>query len=387
MGEKVIGVVPAVLKWARETQGYSFEDVALRLKRDATEIAAWESGKTSPTYPQLEKLAYQVYKRPLAVFFFPEPPVEPDLKSRFRTLPDFDLETLSANTRYQLRLAQALQLSLKELNDGINPCERKVFRDIKLAVTDEVRAAAEKVRAYLGVPLEIQTSWKNDEQAIKAWRRTIEDVGVFVFKHAFKQKEISGFCLLDSEFPIIYINNSTIKTRQIFSLFHELGHLLLGVNGITKFGQSYTTQLGQQEQRIEWFCNAFAAEVLIPTADFEQQLRQIDRISDQHVDTLARRYNVSREAILRRMLDKGLVSRAMYEEKAAQWARQAKEKGSGGDYYATVATYLGERYLQLVFGKHYQGKLSLEQVAEYLGVRAGSVPGLEEIVLRKAVPE
>jgi hypothetical protein len=43
------------------------------LKRKPEEVEAWEAGESAPTYPQLEKLAYQIYKRPLAVFFLPTP--------------------------------------------------------------------------------------------------------------------------------------------------------------------------------------------------------------------------------------------------------------------------------------------------------------------------
>ena len=97
------------------------------------------------------------------------------------------------------------------------------------------------------------------------------------------------------------------------------------------------------------------------------------------------RYHVSREAVLRRMLDRGLVKQAYYETKAKQWAEEFENGGDGGNYSATQSAYLGERYLHLVFGKHYQGRLSLEQVADYLGVRTKSVAGLEATMLRKAV--
>ena len=61
---------------------------------------------------------------------------------------------------------------------------------------------------------------------MKGWRTAIEDAGVYVFKNTFKQENVSGFCLYDAEFPLIYVNNSTAKTRQSFTILHELGHLL-----------------------------------------------------------------------------------------------------------------------------------------------------------------
>ncbi len=387
MSEKIVNVVPAMLKWARESQGYSIHDVALHLRRDPAEIEAWESGKAAPTYGQLEKVAYKLYKRPLAVFFLPKPPSEPSLKKEFRTLPEFEIETLASDTRYQLRFASALQLSLKELSNGINRSERKIFRDIKLSDTADIRQQAAKVRKYLGIPLALQRSWKSADVALKAWRNAVEDSGVFVFKQAFKQKEISGFCLLDAEFPLIYLNNSTTKTRQVFSLFHELTHLLFNVNGISRFEKDYFDRLPQQQRRIEQFCNALTAELLMPSGDFDKRLNALGGISDQSVEELATQYSVSREAVLRRLLDKKLVSKAFYKKKAREWAAQMENDiGSRGNYYATQAAYLGERYLQLVFGEYYKGHLTLEQAADHLGVRTRSVAGLEELALRKSVP-
>lgn len=383
MANTLEGIQPSVLRWARASQGYSIDDVALHLKRDPDEILAWETGQSAPTYAQLEKLAYSLYKRPLAVFFLPEPPPEPDVKQEFRTLPDFEIDQLAADTRYQLRLAHALQISLRELNDGVNLASRLIFRDIELTAKANIKKVAVAIRSYLNISLGDQASWKSSDDALKTWRNAIEESGIYVFKHALKQKSISGFCLADHEFPIIYLNNSTTKTRQIFSLFHELAHLLLNVNAITKLDVSYIEYLPKKEQNIEKFCNALAAELLIPSVDFEEQLKSTKSISDVFIQELARRYHVSREAVLRRLLDRGLVEQSYYEAKANQWAGEAKNGGSGGDYYATQATYLGEHYLQLVFSKHYQGKLTLEQAADYLGVRTKSVAGLEEMLLRK----
>ena len=386
MTTSVTGIQPSVLRWARESQGYTLDDVALHLKRDIGEVAAWESGAAAPTYAQLEALAYTLYKRPLAVFFLPSPPPERKVQQEFRTLPDFELDQLAADTRYQVRLAHAHQISLRELNDGANPAAHKVFKDIRLSEGAGVQAAAESVRQYFGVSLATQTGWGTSDEALKAWRNVVEASGVFVFKHSFKQKAISGFCLADDEFPVIYLNNSTAKTRQIFSLFHELAHLLLRVNSISKFEVSHVDQLPAKEQRIERFCNAFAAEFLMPSADFSAQLASLSQANDQAIQALARRYLVSREVVLRRFLDQSVVTQAYYEAKVEQWAGETENGGTGGNYYATQSAYLGERYLQLVFSKHYQGRLSLEQVADYLGVRTKSVAALEAAMLKKAVP-
>ena len=76
-----------ILIWAREELNLSQDIVAQRLGKKVEEIQAWEDGNDYPTYAQLEKLSYTIYKKPLAIFFFPEPPnnVKQQEKS-FRTL-------------------------------------------------------------------------------------------------------------------------------------------------------------------------------------------------------------------------------------------------------------------------------------------------------------
>lgn len=385
--EPVVSVQPEVMRWARQSIGLSVSDVALRLKRSVEEIEAWEAGIAFPSYPQLEKLAYQIYKRPLAVFFLPMPPKEVSPVREFRTLPTQDLLTLAVDTHLHLRRAHAYQIALRELF-GANPCEDRIWQRISLSRTDPVTDQAASIRNHLGITLEDQLRWRDEDSSLKSWRKAIEDKGVFVFKETFKQKDISGFCLIDAQFPVVYLNNSTTKTRQLFSLLHELAHLLLSVNGLSKFDKQYIEHLPAQERQIEQFCNAIAAEVLIPAKDFQQQTARfpadIERASEEQISELAMRYGVSREAILRRFMDQDRVSVAFYKQKSVAWAAQQK-KGSGGDWYASKNTYLSERFAKEVVSRHYKNQLSVEQAADLLGIKPKTFAGLEQRILQGGV--
>jgi len=385
--EPVSGIQPEILRWARQSVGLSVVDVAAMIKREPEDIDDWETGKSAPTYPQLEKLAYQIYKRPLAVFFLPAPPEETPPTREFRSLPGTDLETLHRDTYLHIRKAHAYQLALLELFDSRNPAERTICKDVSLSPTKSYVQQADQVRDYLGITLDRQMTWKTDEEALKAWRVAIERCGVFVFKAAFKQKEISGFCLADNEIPLIYLNNSTSKTRQTFSLLHELAHLLLGMNGIAKFDASYIDRLPDREKAIERFCNAIAAEILIPSRDFAQQAARVptdeEKASEEQFAELAKRYGVSREAILRRFLDMGRVSQRFYETKAKYWAAQKTEAG-GGNWYLNQGAYISERFAREIVSRHYRHQISLEQAADLLGIKPRSYPGFEERFLQGA---
>ena len=378
MKEK-LPINPETLKWARESANIPIEDVALEIKKPFNVVEDWENGVGSPTYIQLEKLAYNIYKRPIALFFFPEPPKEITPKKSFRTLPESELKGLSSLFLRLFRQAQAMQLNLKELNDGVNLTPRKIFKDLSFKPSDSVEGMVKAVRKCLGIDIKTQVGWRHTDLAFKMWRNSVEENGVFVFKEAFKQDEISGFCLYDDEFPVIYINNSMPLTRQIFTLFHELAHLLLKASGITKRDDDFIRKIHGDNKKIEVLCNRFTGEFLVPKADFDKSISNI-QIEDQTIQDLASKYNVSREVILRRCLEKGLVNQSYYEQRSKQWIKEAQKKrtgSKGGNYYFNKATYLGSNYLSLVFKKYYQNSISVNQVAEYLGVRTSSIAGLE----------
>ena len=95
-------------------------------------------------------------------------------------------------------------------------------------------------------------------------------------------------------------------------------------------------------------------------------------------------YGVSRETILRRLLDWERVTQQDYEEKTRQWRAERKESGgSGGDYFRTKGTYLGEKYIEAVISNYYKGNVSREEAADYLDTRTRNVPGIEEWLLKQ----
>lgn len=384
------GVNPEILKWARERAGYSVQEIAESFKKAPEVILGWESGDAVPTYNQLERLADSFYKRPIALFFFPQPPDEPDPSQSFRTLPDSESQNLLPDTRHAIQEAKAMQLTLLELTDGVNPSERKIFNDIQLHSTSKADAKAREVREYLKVSLDQQVGWVSREEALKEWRQAIQDCGIFVFKRSFKQADVSGFSLWDDVFPVIYINNSTPTTRQIFTLFHELAHILLDSNGITKLPETYTHALQGRARQVEVLCNQFAAEVLVPSSDFDERL-ELSIVSDSYIKHEADRYQVSREVILRKLLDRGHVTPEEYATKTQQWQEEYQDwqatRKDGGSYYATQAAYLGENYLTLAFNRYYNGDFSIQELAGFLNIKAKSVAQLEEFVFGRGVKQ
>jgi Zn-dependent peptidase ImmA (M78 family)/transcriptional regulator with XRE-family HTH domain len=378
MSERATAITPALLVWARERAGLSVADAAKAIDKSADTLAAWEAGAQAPTFIQLEALANRVYHRPVALFFLPAPPNEPPLKSEFRTLPDADLDTLDPDTRFAIRDAHAYQQSLRELTRGQNPVGHPITQDLQSKRGSTVVELANAVRERLGVTLAMQEGWRTMRDAANGWRAVIERAGVFVFKRSFRQRDISGFCLADSVFPIIVVNNSTTFTRQIFTMLHELAHLIYGVSSITGSDERPFAAAGTP---IEAACNRLAAEILLPTRAVRWQ--DVPGQNLEHgVTEVADRFHVSRELVLRRLLDRELITPDRYARLVHKWnAEVDDDSGSGGNYYATHAAYLGPAFLDLAFGQYRAGNVSLAELAEHLNMKARNVLKLEDYLL------
>lgn len=374
-----IPINPALLVWARQRAGLSLDAAAQKFKR----IADWEAGVSAPTYPQLEALS-DTLKVPIAVFFFPEPPDVPPIQETFRTLPAAELDRLPSRVRMLMRKAKAMQINLTELTQGRNPAERLITRDLQFAPNVDIAEMATAVRQYIGVSVQKQQEWHNDDAALKEWRTALLNVGVFVFKDAFRADDFSGFCLYDEEFPIIYVNNSSTKTRQIFTYFHELAHLIFHTSGIDKIRDRYIDRLVGDARQIEVICNSFAAQLLLPEDAFQRAMAGRPA-TEATAEALATQFHVSREVILRRLLDQGRVTEGQYERAVERWnAQRQVERAPGGNPYWTKLAYLGREYVALALSQYHQNRINEEQLADFLDTKPRHLGALEEYFSRGA---
>lgn len=370
-----------VLIWARTSIGLTVDEVAKRFKKLPNEILDWEVGNTSPTYVQLEKLAFEIYKRPLAVFFFPTIPYEENPKTEFRTLPETVVSELPTSMVKLYRNAKLFQYYLEELFENKKPVESDLISQFAINENSNVSVIANEIRKFLDVSIDVQSTWNSTEVAFKNWRNILEANGIFVFKDAFKNDEYSGFCLYDEKYPVIYVNNSMPFSRQVFTLFHELAHLLVRSSGIDFRRNTFIQTFTGYFKDIEVFCNHFASEYLVPDSVIDSfELT----ISESRFNQLASYFSVSREVILRKYLERNIIDKKYYDEFSKKWIEEAqnqRNQGEGGSYYNNKKAYLGDRYISLVYGKYYQNKINLDTVSQYLNVKLKKLPTFENIVM------
>lgn len=127
------------------------------------------------------------------------------------------------------------------------------------------------------------------------------------------EKDLSGFAYQKDGEKIVGVNANEGYLRQRFTIAHELGHIFMhprtdlsvDKNFAMRFRNGVSSQ-GTDLKEIE--ANYFAAELLMPEEflkedieNHQQQFGGVDFESDEVVSQLAKKYKVSRHAMLVRL--------------------------------------------------------------------------------------
>lgn len=125
--------------------------------------------------------------------------------------------------------------------------------------------------------------------------------------------DLSGFLYRDKTQSLIGVNNHHSKTRQNFTIAHELGHLLLHDQEQLHVDHEFRVHLrdsvsSQGTDEAEREANLFAASLLMPMHFIEQDLEDkdyIDFLDDDFFLNMARKYGVSNQALVNRLKNLG----------------------------------------------------------------------------------
>lgn len=359
MLEKISNYNKEMLIWARKDSHIPFEEV----KEHFENVEEWEKGSLYPNYSELKKLA-NYYKKPLAIFFFPEIPDMKNIKLSCRTLPREVYNELSPAMIRMINYARAMQLNLYELFDGKNP--NPIFK----ALNNDI--SYDELRDILDFSYQKQYKQRDSVQMFKYLRDAVAELGVHVFKNAFKDDTVSGLCLYDEEFPVILINNTTSASRQCFTLVHELYHIFSATSGVDFRSDEAVFYQYQNDSsyQAELNCNLFAAKFFV--SDEELKINSSITIEDKDIETLSKKFNVSREVIARRLYEINKITynelQDFIEQYIGDWFSRTTKNGKGGDYYATQSSYFGDSYLLTVYHQYYSNKIDALKVSQYLNM-------------------
>ena len=370
-----------------ENAGLNLDVAAQKALVSPDRLQRWESGDARPTVKQLRKLG-KVYKRPLAIFYLAEPPKDFDAMRDYRRLPGEVAGIESPQLRLAVRQAQQRREIAIDLYEELElePLEFTV----EASMSDDPQQVATIIRDLLGIPYEDQTAWNSDYDAFNQWRNAFETVGILVFQATeVDVTEMRGFSISEHPFPTVVVNIKDVPRGRIFTMMHELVHVLLHQGGLCDLDEEGLRP--PEEQRVEIFCNHVAGEALVPTQwllnePLVQQKTEHSEWTYEEISQLAMRYRVSREVIMRRLLITGRTTQARYREKREEfqqeWREQSQRPRKGfAPPYRMAISRAGPEFVRLVLNSYYREKITSSDVADYLGVRLKHLGRIENEVL------
>lgn len=381
-----------VLVWARKSAGYrTVEDAANALKITAENLRGWESGEPL-SLSQLRELA-RVYKRPLAVLYLQEVPRDFMALSDLRRHPDNQGREPSPELIQEMRIAQQRRELALELADDLDA--RVPQFSFRVSMTDAPDDAGDAIRKFLEIDLKnisAGVSGADGRKAFNFWRQRIESAGVLVFQMTkVGSSEASGFAVSHELLPIVGINRKDPPTRRLFSLLHEFVHLAVGKSGVSDFELDVTQVT--DDDRLEIFCNRVAAASLMPKDIllFDSIVAQYSgsstNWSDIDISTLAKRFGVSREALLLRLISFNLTTWKFFQDKREQWKKEyenslieiksTQTKSIPRDMPQEALSNLGRLFLGLVMNNYHQDRITLSEVSGYIGIKTRHIRKLD----------
>ncbi len=366
-----VPIEPTLLRWALDRAGKSEEDLVTRFKK----LPEWKSGEAQPTLKQVEAFARAVHV-PVGYLFLSEPPDEPVPIPDFRTFAGEAISRPSSNLLDMIYTCQDRQGWYREFARVDGQPERTFVGSATIDTPAEVVAG--EMQDNLGFDLAARRNCSTWTDALRMFIRHADDAGVLtmvsgvVMSNNHRQldpMEFRGFCLSDPLAPLIFVNGSDTKAAQIFTLAHELAHLWLGDTALSNAGVE--TMGGRSE---EIWCNAVAAEFLVPLDALRANLRDGESLTDS-LQRLARIFKVSTLVILRRLFDVGRLDRGTFDvawKEETERLRAIDGSSGGGDFYRTTPVRASRRFVRALVVSTIEGQTLYRDAFRMLGISKSS---------------
>ena len=289
------------------------EHLASKLKNiPASKIATWldVNTKALPTFIQAKQLA-KCLKVPFAGLYMNpsdiKMPSKPKITSR-RELPDGFRDDISLNMAI-IDLVGTRDFFVATNRDlGMSV----VSFDISIKEREDPILWAKQIRKMFGIDLEMQFQSNSARKFYLYVREQVEAKGVFI--HNFVDVDIRvarGIAIYDKNTPIIGINNADRYPAKTFTIIHELVHIIKRQSSLCN---EFFDEFSSQQEEV--FCNAVAGEVLVPREALSVKLQtthQNKPISIADIEKLAKDFSVSKQVIIRRLLDLGGIGKDSYD--------------------------------------------------------------------------
>ena len=351
------------LRWARDNAHMTQQEAASRIGFAPTALIAIESGNRRVQMNELRQLV-KLYGVSVNALLCQEA-VHVDLALRFRRLPDADDEAADESVKIISCIAKA-EVELENLL-GIKrirnfPPERQILRgDVKVQAEQDALELRQRL-GFGNAPIKDIVTLLEIEWGVRVYVRRID-------------RCISGLSAYDEALgPCMLLNAKHSKECRTQSAAHQCGRLISNRNKPSILRTDTTTN--DREKR---YADAFGNAFLMPPQAVMQKLSETiigsDKLKRRHVIMLARFFDVTHEAMVRRLEGMGLV-------KMGAWERFRENGGITDQHVKQVLGSLSVvdeqeadanrpttlRLGALAAAAHRQELLTEEQLSELLGL-------------------
>ncbi|MEQ1633976.1 MAG: ImmA/IrrE family metallo-endopeptidase, partial [Planctomycetota bacterium] len=250
--------------------------------------------------------------------------------------------------------------------------------EVEAGAAESPDAAADLVRSRIGFDAATRRGWQSEYAALRAWRRAIEDLGALVFQiSGVDVEETRGFSCYYHPLPVIAVNSADAPVARVFTLAHELGHLM------RRSGATCDLRDGGDE---EVWCNRFAGELLVPRDELTTLVpRARAEWTDSELQRIARAFWVSSEVALRRLVAIERATPEFYEQwRARRIVRKPTTAGGPVPIPKRLLSSAGTTFVRLVLSAFHADRISASTMASYLGVKLKHLSAIEQLVVAEA---
>lgn len=371
-----------MLKWAREQTPIELEDIPIRIKSMKSEqVEKWEKGIEKPSITEAKKLA-NLYDIPFAALYLTDLPKKDNTTYIDRRIYK---DSLNVGISYELwkevnRLKSCREsaLELLEVNEYKN-----VFNEV------DTSGGLEKIATNVRKIFNIQTPFRNksayNNQAFNFFRNLVEKRGIMVLQiEGISINEIRGISLNYPILPIIAVNKIDSDRAKVFTLFHELSHLIRRTSNLCLI------DFNDREDKEEKICNSLAVNILIPGEMLDYDIKNIDLDDDKEIERIADKYAVSKFVIIKRLYDLNKINFTLYKSKYDMYLNNFNEikqikKKQGQKIVVTQDKKLisssGKLYPKIILEAYYNGKISFGEVCNTFNINARFIESVERMVM------
>ena len=270
----------------REAAGLQAQELAARVDLDPTVLSKIENGKRAVKSVEVARLAGALRVSPLALL--EDDPLLTGLPIAARLAG----HSISAGGAYD-RLVGLSELHVVLADGGIHSSP-------DLAGVPDVHhlswlVGADILSDWAGSELELAAE---GDRRLALLADAIESrLKVDVLIESFPGDALSGAAITDNTFPLLFVNADHAGPRSLFTLAHELGHLLAGHRDEGNITFDRELASSTDEERL---ANAFAARYLLPEDEIFSAIEERGRRTSTLV-YLCQQYGVSFETLIYRL--------------------------------------------------------------------------------------